>query len=151
MKSIIKGHRYGELAVPEELLSEIADAIQGTKLKPGPGMTKAIKRSVLDTLQVRGWSDEVMLDPNSNITITSVKEQVGLCLQTGNVSRMYADLLKLQALYMRFSIKAGVLIVPTMESARCMGKNLTTHERLISELMIFERIISAPIVAIGIE
>ncbi len=150
MKWTLTSHHYGHMVVPPALLKEVQEAISGTNVA-GPKMTKQAKKGILGSLHKKGWSDEVILDPSSNITITSAKNKVGLCLQTGNVGRMYADLLKLQTLYARGSIVAGMMVVPTLQCAKLMGKNLTSHERLVSELHIFDRIISAPIAVIGIE
>jgi hypothetical protein len=93
----------------------------------------------------------VAIDSASKISVTSIKEQIGLCLQTGNMGRMYADLLKLQTIYLRQSIKAGIFIVAVKKAAKTLGDNVVNFERLVRELQIFERSITVPILVIGIE
>lgn len=66
-----------------------------------------------------------------------------------NVSRIYADLLKLQALYMRETIKAGIVILPTVKAARSFSGNVASLERLERELPIFSQVITMPVVVIG--
>jgi hypothetical protein len=55
----------------------------------------------------------------SDKTVTSMKDEVGLCLQTGNMARMYADLIKLLTLYLDNAIKAAAIIVPSIRSPNC--------------------------------
>jgi hypothetical protein len=67
------------------------------------------------------------------------------------MGRMYADLMKLQAVYMRGSIDAGIYIVPEPECARILGDNIANRGRLLRELRIFDRVVSIPLAIIGIE
>jgi len=151
MKFVQYGHRHGDLVIPPAILKTIIDAIESADVKIARGSSPAIKKSILDNLLAHGWSDELVLSAQSRITITSVKDQVGLCFQTGNMGRMYADLLKLQALYLRETIKAAAMILPTGECARNLGENLANSDRLVGELDIFERVISIPLVILGLE
>jgi len=150
MKFITAGHRFGNKVVPTDIQKEIAQAISNATTVPAKRASPQIKGEILDTLQRIGWSAEVALDPVSRITITSCKMRVGLVFQTGNIGRMYADLLKLQTLYLRETIVAAVFIVPTLEVAQILGDNITNFERLIKELPIFERAITVPILIYGI-
>ena len=97
----------------------------------------------------KGWSDEVYVDSSSKISITSIKSCVGLCIQTGNVGRMYADLLKLQTLHLHNSIVAAFYVLPTRDAAHAMGDNIVHFERLIRELIIFKNVINIPIITYG--
>ena len=72
------------------------------------------------------------------MTITSAKDDIGLCLQTGNMSRMYADLMKLQTMYLNNTIKAAAIIVPSQETAKLLGDNIAQAKRLERELAIFK-------------
>jgi hypothetical protein len=151
MKSVIHGHRFGDRVVPSETLDDVRQALASNRIRIARGASSKIKGAVLAELRSRGWSADLALHPNSRITITSIKGQVGLCFQTGNMGRMYADLLKLQALYLRGDITSGILIVPTAPCAQVLGSNIANYERLVGELAIFEHVISAPIVVVGIE
>ncbi len=153
VKAITYAHRFGDRSIPECILREVLEAIYACPSKLCVGATERIKDEILGHLHHSGWPSEVMIDPTSNIRITSVKSKVGLCLQTGNTGRMYADLLKLQTLYLRGSIDAGIFIVPTHAAVGALGKssNVVHLDRLSRELPIFERAVSVPLLAIGIE
>jgi len=151
MRALLASHRFGERVVPPEALNEIVEAVRGCPHLPGSGKTTPVRDHILDALSKSGWSGEFEVDRDSAITITSVKGRVGLCLQTGNMSRMYADLLKLQTLYLRNIIDAAVMLLPTDDAAREFGSNIANQERLMRELAIFERVITVPAVIVGIE
>lgn len=151
MKYVTAGHRYGDMVVPGDIQQDIIDAITNTNTEPARRSSPKIKTEILDHLLGAGWSGEVELDPVSRITITSAKNKIGLAFQTGNMGRMYADLLKLQTLYLRETIKAGLFIVPTYDAAQLLGDNVTNFDRLIKELAIFERAVTVPILIFGFE
>lgn len=145
------GHRFGNIAVDKDIQENVTSAISKAKTKPEKRSSSKIKEEIMTELYTAGWSSEVELDPDSRITITSCKDSVGLVFQTGNVSRMYADLLKLQAMYLKEKISAGVFILPTTTAAKKLGDNISNFERLKKELNIFDRVISVPIMIFGFE
>lgn len=151
MIAIEFGHRYGDIAVGKDIQKDVITSISKAKTKPAKRTSSTIKEEIFSELFAAGWSSEVELDPDSRITITSCKNRVGLVLQTGNVSRMYADLLKLQAMYLKEVISAGVFILPTYRAAKNLGDNISNFERLKKELNIFDRVISVPIMVYGFE
>ena len=76
--------------------------------------------------------------------------RIALCLQTGNMARFYADLLKLQAQFLDEKINAAIYIVPMKDAAKRMGQNMANFERMISELKnLFDRVITVPIIILG--
>lgn len=151
MKITVYGHRNGNLVVKKELIDSVQGAIESVRLPIHGGNKARIKNEIMNGLHQRGWSEEVQLSPDSGITITSVRDKVGLCFQSGNMARMYADLLKLEALYVRETIYAGIIVLFTHPVATVLGSNMAEFDRLVRELPIFERVISAPIAIIGIE
>ena len=151
MKATIHGHRFGQLVIKEETFNSAKSAIEVVALPIKKSNQMQIKSDILAGLHLRGWSGEVPLAQGSAITITSVKDQVGLCFQTGNMGRMYADLLKLQALYERETIYFGIMVLFTHPAATVLAGNMAEFDRLVRELPIFERVFTAPIVVIGIE
>lgn len=151
MKTIMKTHRSGMQVVPSNLISDVEDAISQTDSTIVGGKAQGIRSSILNYLMVKGWSNKIPLSNRSGITITSIKDKVGLCLQTGNVSRMYADLLKLQKFYTDSMIVAGILVVPSRTLAKQLGSNVTNSDRLLKELKIFENIITSPLVILSME
>lgn len=85
------------------------------------------------------------------MTITSSKSDIGLCIQTGNMARIYADLMKLQAMYLNNHIKAAVIILPSQEAAKHMGDNIAQANRLQRELEIFKKAYHVPTIVYALE
>ena len=98
-----------------------------------------------------GWSDQVKVDKEHNITITSMRNNVGLCLQLGNMARFYADILKLEVLHQKDTAISAIYILPTKALAVILGSNIVHFDRFTEELNIFKHIITIPIAVIGIE
>jgi hypothetical protein len=85
------------------------------------------------------------------MTVTSIKDDVGLCLQMGNMARLYADMLKLQTLYLNDAIKSAVLVVPSRPVANILGDNIANSNRLEGELEIFKLAFSVPALVFSLE
>ncbi len=109
------------------------------------------RREFLTHLAKSGWARSVRVSSGSKIKITAQLDRTALCFQTGNVSRFYADLLKVQALSKDGRIDGAILIVPTMDEARRIGSNVANYDRLLRELVVFRKVITAPVVLIGVE
>jgi len=132
-----------------QIWSELLQVFSESQLRFEKGESQKIKMEVSNTLNKLGWADSVKIQP-TNLTINFIKQRVGLCLQLGNVARTYADLLKIQLLIEMKIIDVGVIAVPIRSAAKEMGSNLAQYERLENELKIFDTIISAPIVIVGL-
>lgn len=111
---------------------------------------KEFRSSLLVELAERGWSDRVRIDHRSNINITSIMDSTGLCVQTGNMSRFYADLLKLETLHRRKLIDSAIYIIPSKNWANEIGSNIANFDRFVEELEIFESTVTIPMVVFGI-
>lgn len=144
-------HREGMSTIPEEILSEIVTSLEEIHIDLTTERPSDIRNNILDVLNRLGWSNEVRLDPSSGITITSMLKGIALALQTGNMARFYADLLKLQTLYTMGRAKAAIYIIFSSDLANELGNNLAQFERLVEELRIFEVTITIPMIVIGIE
>ncbi|WP_101910209.1 BglII/BstYI family type II restriction endonuclease [Marasmitruncus massiliensis] len=145
----LKSYRSGLDVVPHGIVEDIKDIFQSTNIDVKSYAASAINKSLSSKLKQFGWSDSVRLDNSSKISITSMLHGIGLCLQTGNVSRTYADLLKLQTLYMKEIVRVGIIIVPMSSAAKKLGGNLASFERLSRELPIFKQVITMPILLVG--
>lgn len=106
--------------------------------------------ALLISLGAYGWSNRVRIDPRSRINITSVLNTVGLCIQTGNMSRFYADLLKLETVFKNKVINGAIYILPIRTISKEINQNCANFERFIEELEIFELTITIPIMVFGI-
>jgi len=151
MKYRLFEHRSGKRKVPAKIRNEVGFAIYGVAIKAARGKAAALRERLLSNLKTQGWPGEVRVSPESDITITSLKRRVGLCIQTGNVARLYADLIKLQTLFLNGAIGAAVVIVPSAEMAKVLGSNLAQFERLQRELRIFDKAYSAPTIIFALE
>ena len=142
-------HRCGSKVVPQEILEKTIAIFENYQNKVQKSNVSIVKPDLKDKLMLEGWSDEYRLDVDSRITITSFQQNIGLCFQTGNVGRVYADLLKLQTLFIKGNIIAGVLIVPKKSMVSVFGSNSANFERVVKELPIFEQVITMPLVVVG--
>lgn len=151
MITTIHNHCNGESVIPSAFANELRTVIEEYKKTLGMYTISDFKKYLIPAIHKKGWSDEYYLDRTSKITITSIKEKTGLCIQTGNMARMYADLLKLQSLYSRGTITGGVLILATASCGKSFGGNVASYERVIRELAIFEKVITMPLLIIGFD
>ena len=151
MKTLIYTYKSGDKVVPIEIQKQIEKIIQRTDISIAKGKASDIRASILGELHKLGWSDEVRIDPTSNITITSIYQKIGLCVQFGNISRVYADLVKLQTLFLKGSIHSGIIIMPSNKAARILGDNITNSQRVLKELEIFSSVITMPLLIIDFD
>lgn len=152
MRHYIYSHQGASEAFPERARAEIETAIETCLVRIERGAAAAIRDHLVRSLGQNGWPDEFQVEPPSKITIASLKDGVGLCIQTGgNMSRMYADLLKLQKLYLEDAISTGAIVLPTSKASRDLGDNIANADRLAAELKIFRRVIHMPIAVFSFE
>lgn len=149
MNICVYGHRSGAEVATKECIDEISNVFDSIRWNRQTTTVRQFRGEIMSELKKLGWSDQVTLDPDVKITITSMRDHIGLCMQTGNWSRIYADLLKLQALYVKGTIKGGVVIIPTINCGLTFGKNIASCERLERELQYFNQVITMPIAVIG--
>ena len=151
MRTQIYEHRSGLKVVPADIISGVEKIVWEINPVLSKNSVANIKEAVKERMEKDGWTGEYRLDATSKITISSYMKGVGLCFQTGNVGRIYADLLKLQTLYTKGNITAGIILIPLNQTAKELGSNMANYERLIRELPIFSQVITMPIVVIGFD
>ncbi|WP_025692055.1 BglII/BstYI family type II restriction endonuclease [Paenibacillus zanthoxyli] len=151
MKVYCSSHHYGDQAISSELSSPIIEMLTNLSFEVKKGTGKKLRKIISDALVKLGWSDKIRVDSENNITITSMKGNIGLCLQTGNVSRFYADILKLQSLYIKDKADAAIYIIPMKSASKKIGSNHAYFERLVEELNLYKHIITLPMLVIGLE
>jgi len=144
-------HCAGDLRVPARLRDEIIEAITGVEVRAEKGAAPKIRDQFLTNIKGLGWSGEVPVARGSDMTITSMKDGVGLCLQTGNMARMYADLIKLQTLYLDNAIASAIIVVPSQPLALQIGSNIAQSARLERELEIFRKAYHVPTLLMALE
>ena len=147
MRCVTDDHCGGLATVPQEHQDDTHEVITEVNIKPDRGTAPDFRDAFNMGLQARGWSTKTSLSTGSKISISSTKGTTGLCMQTGgNMSRMYADLLKLQHLYVTGKIKCGVMIVPSKPTAKLLGDNVVHASRLVQELTLFKKVIHIPMI-----
>jgi hypothetical protein len=149
MPTEIFSFRHASSTIPATIVEEVQRAVPG---RPAIMSAPSCRDAILTNLRcARGWSDEVKLSPDARITITSCKEDIGLCVQTGNMARFYADLMKLSLLHTQERIYAAIFVLPTQDLAVDWGSNIANYERLCNELPIFSPVLNIPILVIGLK
>ncbi len=144
-------HCDGENCVPDGHKKDILLAIGAVTAKAGHGAAKKIRDQITGKLKELGWSGEIKLAADSDMTVTSTKSNIGLCLQTGNMARMYADLMKLQTMYLDNQIQAAAILVPSQDTAKLLGSNIAQAKRLQRELAIFKKAYHVPTIIYALE
>jgi hypothetical protein len=148
MKLLISDHRNALKIIPAGVQEEVKAAILSA---PSVETAAHARDGILAALRNKhGWSDEVKLSADAKISITSRKGDLGLCLQTGNMGRFYADVLKLEYLYHEKLIHAAVYILPDGSLAKSWNQNIAHYERFVKEIGIFSKIVHTPLLIIGI-
>ncbi len=151
MRTQIYEHRSGLKVVPNDIVANVEKIIWDINPTLSKKTVASLKKSIREQLEKEGWTGEYRLDATSRITISSYLKGIGLCFQTGNAGRIYADLLKLQTLYTKGNTTAGIILIPQINTAKVLGSNMANYERLIRELPIFNQVITMPIVVIGFD
>jgi len=151
MRTTTYSHHGAEKALPADIVQEVQDVLGGLRMPIVQYSASRIRNAITEQLQGRGWSGRVRLDPDTKISVTSMKQRVALCLQTGNMARFYADLLKLQLPFTKGAIEGAMLITPTQAAASSLGSNIANFDRLTRELPVFREIITVPLLVVGFE
>ena len=132
-------------------IATVVDIIKTVNIKIQRGCSSHLRKIILEELNQKGWSSLVKLSYRYQISITTINGNLGLCLQTGNMGRFYADLLKLQYLYKKGNINSAIYVLPTKRIATIMGSNVANFERFVKELTLFSDIVTIPIFVIGLD
>lgn len=145
-------HHNGETEWQKrELFDWLTDVFVAPSLSVGKGSTTAIRSHIRAQFEEQGWSGEIRIDSSFDLTVFAMKDDIAFQIQTGNVSRAFYDLLKLQFLYSAEKIEVAALAVPSQLAAQRIGSNIASFNRVMSELSLFSRIISVPLLLISFE
>lgn len=147
----IYSHQNADDAVDPKIRKSIIQILEGTKFTINEGCADKLRKTILSQLKEVGWSDDFKLDAHSQISLTSSNDDHALCFQTGNMSRFYADLLKLQYVYKNKKSIAAFYLIPSKEAAKKMGSNIAHFDRFVFELKLFKDIVTIPTLVIGIK
>jgi len=134
-----------------ELQDWLTDVFEAPEVLIRERCTGDIRQHVLGEFQTDGWATNVKIDQELGLTVFALKGDLAFQLQTGNMSRAPYDLLKLQHLYQEKRIQAAALALPTKDCADKISSNVAHSERVCSELEVFNRIITVPILVVAFE
>jgi hypothetical protein len=126
-------------------------AIASLSMKIAEGGPTEFRAAILRELAKLGWSKPVRISPDLNITVAAMKGRTAACIQFGNVSRLYADLMKVQALFDLGKCDGAIFILLSKGAADVMSSNLAHSDRLVKELRVFRSIINVPIKILSVE
>ncbi|MCB8949167.1 MAG: hypothetical protein H6653_14230 [Ardenticatenaceae bacterium] len=129
---------------------EIDSVLNNSEVEFGPTRPSEIKKVLNSSFNRLGWADRVRVHPNLKLTISFLKENVGVCLQLGNVSRTYADIIKLELLGERGIIDVGCIVVPDAQESKLLGANYARFDRLQREAVAFKKILNTPILILAL-
>lgn len=134
-----------------ELYEWLTDLFEAPKIAIERGCTGRIRAHLHEELSNAGWSYNVRIDPNFDLTVTGIYRDLAFQVQTGNISRAMYDLLKLQYLWTQGKIEGAALAVPTKIAADIIGSNIANVDRLWGEVRLFDRIVTVPLLLISFE
>lgn len=148
-------HRNGQRGVPVAERLGLENLLETINAPVGKLVPKDITEPIRSGLRDLGWSGAVPVGLGTNITITSVHGDVGIAIQFGNVSRVYADLLKFQTLFLDGKISCAILLVPHRDLISRLSSsggtdNRCTYERIVRELPVFSKVITLPLLVYGL-
>jgi hypothetical protein len=147
----IFSHQNAEGSVDPKIKDNIINILEATTFTIYEGCADKLRKTILSQLKEVGWSDDFKLDTHSQISLTSSNDDHVLCFQTGNMSRFYADLLKLQYVYKNKKSISAFYLIPSKEAAKKMGSNIAHFDRFVFELTLFKDIVTIPTLVIGIK
>ena len=151
MRYATYAHCAGDVRVPKRIQAQIQEAIGSVEARYTKGAVREMRSALVSKLKEAGWSANVDVARGSDMTITAIQDRIGLCLQTGNMARYYADLIKLQTLYLDNVIDAAVMIVPAQPLALALGSNIAHAQRVERELEIFRKAYHVPTLLFSLE
>jgi hypothetical protein len=133
-------------------VKELAVSLVGTLLPvPGEASNSRLMRKFWEeSLLSDGWVKGLSVG-GSRLSIGYAKGHVGLCIQLGNTSRVYADLLKLETLFRLGKINQAILVVPSAAYSHSLGTNYANFDRAEQDINSLKVTISVPIVLISID
>jgi hypothetical protein len=134
-----------------ELSDWLTDLFEAPAIEIGAGCTGQVREHLRDELTNAGWSYNVRIATGFDLTVTGMYRDLAFQVQTGNISRAMYDLMKLQYLYTQKKIEAAALAVPTKAAADLIASNVSHVDRVWSELQLFDRIITLPILLVAFE
>lgn len=109
------------------------------------------RKAICRSLNSKSWSLNAKVIAGSQITISAANNFCGIAVQTGNIARIYADLIKLCLMIKNKRLKTAFVLVPFKSLAQKWGSNTANFERVVQELKLFKKVINTPLIIIGVK
>ena len=151
MRLLVAENSWVNFRGPKDDSAKLAKSvIESLNALPSAATNSRLMRSAWEeNLLSEGWNKGLKVG-RSSLSIGYVRGQVGLCIQMGNTSRVYADLLKLETTYRLGDINQAILAVPSDEYSGYLGTNYASFSRAEQDIIALEPTLSMPIVLVEI-
>ena len=134
--------------------SSLANLVEGLKEIEADYETPIprIKKDITKLFSDEGFITDVIIHPAHRLDVNGIKEDICFGAQLGNAARFYADVIKMQYLFIEGVITKAIYVTFTRDFIKksYSGNNIS-FERAISEITLFKSIITLPIYFIGID
>ena len=135
----------------DDLTDWLTNVFEAPTVPIARGRTSDIRKHVESEFRAQGWALNVRLSTELRLEVFATLSDLAFQLQTGNISRVPYDLLKMQYLFQEKRIEAAALALPTKTASKRIGDNIAYAERIIKELSLFDRVITVPILVVAFE
>jgi len=129
----------------EIVFEELSDVLNSMESDFETNST-AFRTEFKEKIILKGFSNAYRINIHHSISITSIKKNVGVCLQLGNIARVFYDLLKISYSYTHNNEFQFIIICPLDPNG-----NRAYYKRAVSEIKdLYSTYLSVPIRIIGI-
>ena len=143
---------HEEIIPDSAFVNEVRNILESIDRKiPG----NAYRKSVIEKLEVSGWSGKVPIHHDSRASIDGIRNNVGIVVQLGIHGAGVLPIFNLEYLYIMKKISAGIFITQThaqavqRHSLRNPGVNsdgnYISFERLEPDLRLYAKFLKCPI------
>ena len=145
-------NNYVAIRIDKSLAATISEEVF-SRLLPIPSnvrTSREMRAFWQDQLLAAGWVKNYPVG-RSHLRIGYFRDKLGLCIQLGNTSRVYADLIKMQNLFNLEDIELGILAVPSDEYSAYLGTNYAGFSRAEKDISALDATITMPIVLLEVD
>ena len=98
-----------------------------------------VKKEIHEIFSSHGFRMKQKVHVDSNIFISGIQNEVGLCIQMGYKNNWYYDMAKLSLLKSDNHIKEALIILPSKKLEKfCHTSNVATFELILERYRIFK-------------
>ncbi len=129
-----------------KVFEEIKGGLENIKESPANNST-TFRNQFKNAISIKGYPHNIIISPKHSITITSSRENVGICLPLGYIARAFYDLMKLNYYSTINNGFCGILICPIKPNG-----NRAYFSRVAAETEnMYSNFIKMPLRIVGID